>query len=84
MPGYSKTWLMTGITIGLGMGAVLLTVVVFAYAEATRDPDAIEAPAFFIGLVMLLLAAIMVPVTVRVWLYEKERNERITLSLNDR
>lgn len=76
MAGYGKTWLMTGITIGLAVTAVLLFTITFWYAETTKDPDAIEAPVFFLSVGLLLLAGFMLPVSIGVWRFEKNRHER--------
>jgi len=77
MARYSKTWLMTGFTIGLAVTAVLIFIITFWYAESsTRDPDAIEAPVFFLCIGMLLLAGFMLPVSIGVWRFEKNQHER--------
>ena len=68
---------MTGITISLAVTAVLLWIITFWYAESSlKDPDAVEAPVFFLCLGMLLLSGLMMPVSIGVWRFEKNRLER--------
>ena len=68
---------MSGITIGLAVTAVLLFMITFWYAEsAARDPDAIEAPVFFLSVGLLLLAGLMIPVSIGVWRFETNQQER--------
>lgn len=66
-------WLFIGITIGLFATAVLIPVTVFPYAETTPDPDAIEAVAWFIAIGVLFLAFLFVPITIAVWMYQRNQ-----------
>ncbi len=42
---------------------------VMPYAEATKDPDAIEAVAWFSGIFLMFLGAMLAPVSFGGWLY---------------
>jgi hypothetical protein len=69
-------WKMVLITFGLAATAVLMNVITFIYAEGTKDPDAIEAPVFFLSLGILMLAFLMVPATIAVWMFNSRRIEK--------
>ena len=48
---------------------------VMPYAEGTRDPDAIEAIAWFGGILLMLIGCLIAPVGMGIWLYVR-RNYR--------
>ena len=43
------------------------------YARTTRDPDAVEAPAWFLGIFLMLIGSILVPVAIGIWLYARKQ-----------
>lgn len=42
------------------------------YAAATHDPDAIEAPAWFLGFLVMFIGAILIPFALGIWLYSRK------------
>jgi hypothetical protein len=70
---------------GLSIGMVIMPLPVFLYlvtpyAESTRDPDAIEAPALFLGILLMLAGVIFFPVALGIWLHAQERYSGIARS----
>jgi hypothetical protein len=51
------------------------------YAASTRDPDAIEAPAWFLGIFMLLAGGVLLPVALGIWLHARQRYSGIVCSV---
>lgn len=44
---------------------------VMPYAEGTRDPDAIEALAWFGGILLMLIGCLLAPIGLGIWLYTR-------------
>jgi hypothetical protein len=66
-------WLFIGITFGLVATAIALPVVFFPYAETTKDPDAIQFVVWFIAIGLLMLAFLLVPITIGVWMFKRNQ-----------
>lgn len=66
-------WKLVMLGFGLAATSILFFAIVFIYAESTKDPDAIEAPAFLISVGLMMAAFLMVPVTIAVWLHNSRR-----------
>ena len=47
---------------------------VMPYAEGTRDPDAIEAIAWFGGILLMLIGSLLTPFALGIWLYTRRHN----------
>ena len=71
-----------GITLGLGMTAIILPIIVFPYAETTKDPDAIEFIVWFISVGLFLLAILFIPITIGAWFFSKNQSNK-SLSISE-
>jgi hypothetical protein len=47
--------------------------VFFPYAETTKDPDAIQFVVWFIAIGLLMLAFLLVPITIGVWMFKRNQ-----------